>query len=210
VPQTQYLNLESANVQTQRGFIGVDERMRTNVPSVYAIGDVTGKLPLAHVASAQGVIAAEAIAGQKTAVLDYIQMPRATFSEPQVGSIGYTEKQAKEAGYTVKTGRFPLTALGRAVAVAETEGFIKVVADEPTGQVLGIHMVGHGVNDMLGEASMVSLLEATTVELGFAVHAHPTLPEALKEAALAVNGEAIHVAHRRAGQQAAREGVPTR
>ena len=210
VPQTQYLNLESANVQTQRGFIGVDERMRTNVPSVYAIGDVTGKLPLAHVASAQGVIAAEAIAGQKTAVLDYIQMPRATFSEPQVGSIGYTEKQAKEAGYTVKTGRFPLTALGRAVAVAETEGFIKVIADEPTGQVLGIHMVGHGVNDMLGEASMVSLLEATTVELGFAVHAHPTLPEALKEAALAVNGEAIHVAHRRAGQQAAREGVPTR
>lgn len=180
------------------------------MPSVYAIGDVTGKLPLAHVASAQGVIAAEAIAGQKTAVLDYIQMPRATFSEPQVGSIGYTEKQAKEAGYTVKTGRFPLTALGRAVAVAETEGFIKVIADEPTGQVLGIHMVGHGVNDMLGEASMVSLLEATTVELGFAVHAHPTLPEALKEAALAVNGEAIHVAHRRAGQQAAREGVPTR
>ncbi len=210
VPHTQALNLESANVQTQRGFIGIDDKMRTNVPGVYAIGDVTGKLPLAHVASQQGVIAAEVIAGRQTPVLDYVQMPRATFSEPQVGSIGYTEKQAKEAGYSVKTGRFPLTALGRAVAVAETEGFVKVVADGPTGQVLGIHMIGHGVNDLLGEASMVSLLEATTVELGFAVHAHPTLPEALKEAALAVTGEAIHIAHRRAGRPSPSEGVSAR
>ena len=145
----------------------------------------------------QGVIAAEVAAGKMVPLLDYVQMPRATFCQPQIGSIGYTEQKAKEAGFTVKTGRFPLTALGKAVAVGETEGFVKVVADEATGQVLGIHMIGHDVNDLLGEATMVALLEATTVEVGFAVHAHPTLAEAIKEAALAVDGEAIHFAQRR-------------
>ncbi|HEY4669873.1 MAG TPA: hypothetical protein VIH05_08865, partial [Tepidiformaceae bacterium] len=164
---------------------------------VYAIGDVTGKLMLAHVASQQGVIAAERIAGKQTPVLDYVQMPRATFCQPQVGSIGYTEQQAKDAGYRVKTGRFSLGALGRAVAAGHTEGFVKVVADESTGQVLGIHMIGHDVNDLLGEATIVALLEATAVEVGFAVHAHPTLAEAIKEAALAVDGEAIHVARKK-------------
>jgi dihydrolipoamide dehydrogenase len=154
---------------------------------------------LAHVAMQQGVIAAEHIAGKKTAVLDYVQMPRATFCQPQVGSIGYTEQGAKDAGFKVKTGRFPLTALGKAVAVGHTEGFVKVVADEPTGQVLGIHMVGYDINDLLGEATMIALLEATTIEVGFAVHTHPTLAEAIKEAALAVDGEAIHIAKRRAG-----------
>src|SRR5690606_20187764 len=138
--------LENAGVELQRGFIAIDDRMQTNIPGVYAIGDVTGKLMLAHVASAQGVTAAEAIAGRSTPVLDYTQMPRATFSQPQVGSIGYTEQQARDAGYQVKTGRFPLAALGKAVALGETEGFVKVVADEPTGQVLGIHMIGHDMN----------------------------------------------------------------
>jgi dihydrolipoamide dehydrogenase len=204
VPHTEGLGLENAGVELQRGFIAIDDRMQTNVPGIYAIGDVTGKLMLAHVASAQGVTAAEAIAGRSTPVLDYTQMPRATFSQPQVGSIGYTEQQARDAGYQVKTGRFPLAALGKAVALGETEGFVKVVADEPTGQVLGIHMIGHDMNDLLGEATLSALLEATTVEVGFAVHAHPTLAEAIKEAALAVNGEAIHVARRRAGQATAR------
>ena len=193
------LNIEAAGVQTQRGFITIDDQMQTNVPGIYAIGDVTGKLMLAHVAMQQGVIAAEHIAGKKTAILDYVQMPRATFCQPQVGSIGYTEQGAKDAGFKVKTGRFPLTALGKAVAVAHTEGFVKVVADEPTGQVLGIHMVGYDINDLLGEATMIALLEATTIEVGFAVHTHPTLAEAIKEAALAVDGEAIHIAKRRAG-----------
>lgn len=202
VPHTEGLGLEKLGVTLNRGFIGVDDRMQTNVPGIYAIGDVTGKLMLAHVASAQGVTAAEAIAGRTTPVLDYVQMPRATFCQPQVGSVGYTEQQAKDAGYQVKTGRFPLAALGKAVAIGETEGFVKVVADEPTGQVLGIHMIGHDVNDLLGEAALAALLEATTVEVGFTVHAHPTLAEAVKEAALAVNGEAIHVARRRAGQTA--------
>lgn len=207
VPHTQGLNLEGIGVATQRGFITIGDRMETNVPGVYAIGDVTGKLMLAHVASQQGVIVAEHIAGRRTPALDYVQMPRATFCQPQVGSIGFTEQQAKDAGYAVKTGRFPFTALGKAVTVDETEGFVKVIADEPTGQVLGIHMIGHDVNELLGEATMVALLEATTAELGFAVHAHPTLAEAVKEAALAVSGEAIHVAHRRAARPAAGEGA---
>ncbi len=209
VPHTKGLNLDTAGVATERGFVSIDDQMQTNVPGIYAIGDVTGKLMLAHVAQQQGVIAAEHIAGQRTPALDYIQMPRATFCQPQIGSIGYTEQQAKDAGYTVKTGRFPLTALGKAVAIGETEGFVKVVADEPTGQVLGMHIVGHDANDLLGEATMVALLEATTIEVGFAVHAHPTMTEAIKEAALAVNGEAIHIARRKA-TRVATQGVATR
>ena len=200
VPHTSGLNLEAAAVATQRGFVTIDDQMQTNVPGIYAVGDVTGKLMLAHVASQQGVLAAEHIAGKAVPALDYVQMPRATFCQPQVGSIGYTEAAAKEAGYTARTGRFPLTALGKATATGHTEGFVKVVADEATGQVLGIHMVGHDVNDLLGEATMIALLEATTIEVGFAVHAHPTLAEAIKEAALAVEGEAIHIARKRAAQ----------
>jgi dihydrolipoamide dehydrogenase len=196
VPHTEGLGLEAAGVATERGFVAIDDVLRTSVPGIYAVGDVTGKLLLAHVAMQQGVVAAEHIAGRKVPLLDYVQMPRATFCQPQVGSIGFTEKQAREAGFTVKSGRFPFTALGKAIAAGETEGFVKVVADEPTGQVLGIHMIGHDVNDLLGEATMVALLEATTLELGFAVHAHPTLAEALKEAALSVEGEAIHIARR--------------
>ena len=209
VAATESLNLESAGVALERGFIAIGEHMETNVPGVFAIGDITGRLLLAHVAMAQGVIVAEQIAGKRVPALDYIQMPRATFCQPQVGSIGYTEAQATEAGFTVRSGRFPLTALGKAIAMGETEGFIKVIADAPTGQVLGIHMIGHDVAELLGEASLAALLEATTVELGFAVHTHPTLGEALKEAALAVQQEAIHIARRRAGS-APREGAPAR
>ncbi len=202
VPHTEGLNLESANVETERGFVVVDERMQTNVEGIYSIGDVTGKLMLAHVAMQQGVIAAEHIAGRDVTPLDYVQMPRATFAQPQVGSIGYTEAAAKDAGFDVATGKFPFAALGKAIAVAETEGFVKVVAERSTGQILGIHMIGHDVNDLLGEASLAALLEASTVEMGFAVHAHPTLAEALKEAALAVDGEAIHIARRKASRPA--------
>jgi dihydrolipoamide dehydrogenase len=192
-PHTDGLDLDKAGVATERGFVTIDEQMQTNVPGIYAIGDVTGKLMLAHVAMQQGVIAAEHAAGRTVPPLDYVQMPRATFSDPQVGSIGYTEAEAKEAGFEVKTGRFPFTALAKAIAIGETEGFAKVVADKATGQLLGVHLVGHGVTDLLGESSLAALLEATTVEMGFAVHAHPTLAEALKEAALAVDGEAIHI-----------------
>jgi dihydrolipoamide dehydrogenase len=209
VPHTQGLNLDQLGVATERGFIAIDGQMQTTVPGIYAIGDVTGKLMLAHVAMQQGVIAAEHIAGQQPPSLDYIQMPRATFCQPQIGSIGYTEDQAKKAGFKVKTGRFPLTALGKAIAIGETEGFVKVVADEPTGQVLGIHIVGHDANDLLGEATIVALLEATTIEVGFAVHAHPTMTEAIKEAALAADGEAIHIARKKSARVAP-QGAATR
>lgn len=207
VPHTAGLNLEGAGVALERGFITIDDHMQTTVPGIYAIGDVTGKLMLAHVASQQGVVAAEHIAGRSLPPLDYRQMPRATFCQPQVGSIGYTEQAAKDAGFAVRAGRFPLTALGKAVAAGHTEGFVKVIADQATGQVLGIHMAGHDINDLLGEATMIALLEATTVEVGFAVHAHPTLAEAIKEAALAVDGEAIHIARKRAAQN---QGAPAR
>ena len=209
IPHTQSLNLESTGIATERGFVSINDAMQTNVSNIYAIGDVTGKLMLAHVGMQQGVIAAEHIAGKHVPALDYIQMPRATFCQPQIGSIGYTEQQAKDAGFTVKIGRFPLSALGKAIAVGETEGFVKVVADESTGQVLGIHIVGHDANDLLGEATMIALLEATTIEVGFAVHAHPTMAEAIKEAALAVNGEAIHIARKKSARVAT-QGVPTR
>ena len=198
IPHTEGLGLESVGVSTENGFVTIGDHMETNVLGIYAVGDVTGKLMLAHVASQQGTIAAEHIAGRTVPALDYIQLPRATFCQPHVGSVGYTEVGAKEAGFSVKTGRFPFTALGKAVTAGNTEGFAKVVADEGTGQVLGIHLIGHDVNDLLGEASLAMLLEVTTVELGFAVHAHPTLTEAIKESALAVNGEAIHMSRRRA------------
>ncbi|MCC7366437.1 MAG: dihydrolipoyl dehydrogenase [Dehalococcoidia bacterium] len=209
VPHTEGLNLDSAGVALERGYIAIDDHMRTNVPNVYAIGDITGKLLLAHVAMAQGTLVAEHIAGKQVPALDYVQIPRATFCQPQIGSIGYTEAQAKAAGFTTKVGRFPLSAIGKSIATGETEGFLKVVADDHTGQVLGIHMIGHDVVELLGEATMVSLLEATTIELGFAVHTHPTLGEALKEAALAADAEAIHIMRRRSARPAP-EGAAAR
>lgn len=210
IPTTSELNLEAAGVATQRGFITIDDRMQTNVPGIYAIGDVTGKLMLAHVASEQGIIAVETIAGQQMPALDYVQMPRATFCQPQIGSIGYTEAAAKAAGYDVKTARFPLSANSKAVAYGETEGFIKVVVDVPTGQILGIHMLGHDIVELLGEATMISLLEATTKEVGFAVHTHPTFSEAMKEAALAADGEAIHIVQRKSQKPMPQQGAATR
>jgi dihydrolipoamide dehydrogenase len=187
------IGLEELGVDIERTFVTVDDRMRTNVSGIYAIGDVTGPPLLAHVASAQGVIAAEVIAGLEPPRLDYDQMPRATYAQPQIASIGLTEKQAKERGRTVQTGKFPFSANGKATALGDTQGFAKVVADVDSGQILGAHVVGHDVSEMLGELSLASLVETTPRELGFAVHPHPTLSEAIKEAALAVDKEAIHI-----------------
>jgi dihydrolipoamide dehydrogenase len=187
------LGLEAVGVQIERSWIPIDDRMRTNVPTIHAIGDLTGPPMLAHVASAQGVIAAEVIAGQQPPALDYDQMPRATYCRPEVGSLGLTERQARERGFEPRTGSFPFRPNGRALAMAEPDGFVKVVADAKTGEILGIHMLGAGVSELLGEASLARTLEATPAEVGFAVHPHPTLSEVLKEAALAVRGEAIHI-----------------
>ena len=190
---TENLGLDSVGVATERGFIQIDDNMSTNVPGVYAIGDVTGKLLLAHVASAQGVMAAETIAGVESQPLDYVTMPRATYCLPQIASFGLTERQAGEQGYSVKIGKFPFQASGKAVAMAETTGMVKLVVDEKYGELLGAHLIGPEVTEMLAELSIARLLEGTTLELGWMVHSHPTLSEAVKEAALATDGRAIHI-----------------
>ena len=199
------LGLESAGVRIERGFIPIDHRMMTNVPGVYAIGDVTGKLLLAHVASAQGVAAVEGIAGQSPQPLDYELMPRATYCHPQVASFGITEAQAVEWGHEVKVGRFPLAASGKALAMDEPQGMVKIVTDAELGEVLGVHMIGAEVTELLGEAVLGRHLEATTQEFGWAVHPHPTISEAVKEAALASNGR-LYTYRRRGGVSYNRNG----
>ncbi|TAK36549.1 MAG: dihydrolipoyl dehydrogenase [Chloroflexota bacterium] len=191
-PNSDEIGLESVGITTQRGFISIDDKMATNVPGIYAIGDVTGKLQLAHVAMAQGVIAVETIAGRETRALGYQDMPRATYCRPQVASLGQTEAQAKESGQEIKVGKFPFRANGKALAMNEDEGFVKIVADARYGEILGVHMIGGEVTELLAEGDLSRLLECTVEELGATVVAHPTLSEAVKEAALAVQGEAIH------------------
>jgi dihydrolipoamide dehydrogenase len=190
---TEDLGLNGLGVATERGFIQVDDNMGTNVPGIYAIGDVTGKLLLAHVASAQGVMAAETISGAESQPLDYVNMPRATYCIPQVASFGLTEQQAREQGYGVKIGKFPFQASGKAVAIAETAGTVKLVVDDKYGELLGAHLIGPEVTELLAELSMARLLEGTTHELGWMVYSHPTLSEVLKEAALDADGGAIHI-----------------
>jgi len=190
---TSDLGLEAIGVSTERTYVKADASMRTNTPGVYAIGDVTGIMLLAHVAQAQGVLCVERIAGRPSPDLNYAVMPRATYCHPQVASFGLTEKQATEQGRQVKVGKFPMTALGKAQALADTEGMVKIVADKQYGEILGAHMIGPEVTELLGELSLARLLEGTTEEVGWLTHAHPTLSEALKEAALAADGQAIHI-----------------
>ncbi len=193
------IGLEDAGVATERGFISVDDRMETNVPGVYAVGDVTGRMLLAHVASAQGVTAAERIAGLEPPRLDYETMPRAIYCKPQVASFGLTEEQAKERGYEVRVGRFPVAANGKALGLGETEGMVKLVVEAEVGDILGAHMIGPEVTELLGELSMARLLESTDKELGWLVHPHPTVSEIVKEAALDAAGEAVHIYRPRRG-----------
>lgn len=191
-PNTEDLGLDAAGVRAERGWIQVDDELRTSAPGVYAIGDVTGRLMLAHVASAMGVYVVERLAGLQPPPVEYEKMPRATYCQPQVGSVGLTEAQARERGYEVKIGRFPFRANGKAVAAEHTDGMVKVVADARTGELLGVHLVGPDATELLAEAALGIALESTPRELGWLVHAHPTLSEAVKEAALSVDGEAIH------------------
>ena len=186
------LGLAEAGVELERGWVKVDEYCQTNVPGIWAVGDVTGRLLLAHVASQQGATAAEKIAGLSPPPLDYEKMPRAVFCQPQVASLGITEAQARARGNDVLTARFPFRASGKAMAIGQTEGFVKLVVDRDSRAVLGYHMIGQGVSELLGEASLGTVLETTPSELGYAVHPHPTLSEALREAAQAVTGEAVH------------------
>ena len=192
-PNTDGIGLEGAGITTDKGFISIGENMETNVSGVYAIGDVTGKMLLAHVATAQAVTAVEYIAGLNPAPIDYHLLPRAIYCEPQVASFGMTEAQAKNHGIETQIGRFPFSASGKAVALGHTEGIIKLVIDPEIGEILGAHMIGPEVTELLAELSMTKLLEGTTTELGWLVHPHPTISETLKEAALDSNGEAIHI-----------------
>ena len=192
-PNTDGIGLEGAGITTDKGFISIGENMETNVSGVYAIGDVTGKMLLAHVATAQAVTAVEYIAGLNPAPIDYHLLPRAIYWEPQVASFGMTEAQARNHGIEIQIGRFPFSASGKAVALGHTEGIIKLVIDPEIGEILGAHMIGPEVTELLAELSMTKLLEGTTTELGWLVHPHPTISETLKEAALDSNGEAIHI-----------------
>ncbi len=192
-PNTDGIGLEGAGITTDKGFISIGENMETNVSGVYAIGDVTGKMLLAHVATAQAVTAVEYIAGLNPAPIDYHLLPRAIYCEPQVASFGMTEAQARNHGIEIQIGRFPFSASGKAVALGHTEGIIKLVIDPEIGEILGAHMIGPEVTELLAELSMTKLLEGTTTELGWLVHPHPTISETLKEAALDSNGEAIHI-----------------
>ena len=187
------IGLENIGVQPKSGFIPVNENLETNAEGVYAIGDVTGKLLLAHVASAQGIYVVEQIAGIENPVINYTNMPKATYSSPQVASFGLTEEQARDVGKDVTVGKIPLIASGKALALAETEGLVKLVTDSNSGELLGAHLIGSEVTELLSGVSMAHMLQGTTSEMGWMVYSHPTLSETLKEAALSTRGEAIHV-----------------
>lgn len=192
-PNSKGLGLEELGVTlTQRGFIQIDEKMSTTVPGIWAIGDVTGKLLLAHVASTQGIVCAEHIAGVETITLDYRMMPRATYCQPQVASFGLTEDQAKEAGHEVKVGRFAFQPNGKALGLGDYAGFVKIITDAKFGEVLGAHMIGPDVSELLPELTLAQHSELTIDDIARNVHAHPTLSEVVFEAAHAALGGAIH------------------
>ncbi len=192
-PRTQGYGLENTGVKlTERGAIDIDNRMHTSVPHIYAIGDVTAKLMLAHTAEAQAIVAAETIADVETMDINYDMIPRATYCQPQIGSFGYTEQQAKDRGYDVKVAKFPFTANGKAHGLGESGGFAKLVADAKYGEILGLHMIGPEVTELLPELVLAQQWELTAEEVARTVHAHPTLSEVLKEVAHGVSGHMIN------------------
>ncbi len=193
-PNVEGYGLDRAKVAlTERKAIGIDEYMRTNVPHIYAIGDVTGLLQLAHVAEAQGVVAAETIGGAETLALgDYRMLPRATFCQPQVASFGLTEQQARDEGYDVKVAKFPFTANGKAHGLGDATGFVKLVADAKYGELLGGHLIGHDVSELLPELTLAQRWDLTANELARNVHTHPTMSEALQECFHGLTGHMIN------------------
>ena len=193
-PRTQGYGLENTGVQlTDRGAIAIDGLMRTNVPHIYAIGDCTAKLMLAHTAEAQGIVAAEAIAGAETIEIDYDMVPRATYCQPQIGSFGYSEQQAKDRGFDVKTAKFPFSANGKAHGLGDATGFVKLVADAKHGEILGVHMIGPDVTELLPELTLAQLWDLTAEEVARNIHGHPTLSEAIKEVAHGISGHMINL-----------------
>ncbi|WP_461109414.1 dihydrolipoyl dehydrogenase [Tessaracoccus terricola] len=192
-PRTEGYGLEKLGVElTDRGAVGIDDFMRTNVENVYAIGDCTGKMMLAHTAEAQGIVAAETIAGVETHPINYDMIPRATYSQPQVASFGYSEQQAKDKGYEVKVSKFPFAANGKAWGLGDATGFVKIVADARYNEILGAHMIGPDVTELLPELTLAQAYDLTTDEIARNIHAHPTLSEAMKEAAHGIGGHMIN------------------
>ena len=191
--RTKGVGLEALGVAMERGFVKVSPTMETSVKGVYAIGDMAGVPLLAHKAMAEGVVAAEAIAGKSPRPVDYGNVPSCTYCRPQVASIGLTEAKAKEGGRELAVGKFPFTANGKAVALGETEGFVKVIADKKTGEILGVHIIGPEATEIIHEFAVGRTLEATVDEIMHTIHAHPTLSEAALEATLAALGHAIHI-----------------
>ena len=193
-PNSKGLGLEEVGVKiSERGFVEINEKMQTNIPGIWAIGDVTGKLMLAHVGSAMGIICAEHIGGHETVTLDYEMMPRATYCQPQIASFGMTEAQAKERGHNVKIGRFPFQANGKALGMGDYGGFVKILVDEKYGELLGASMIGPEVTELLPELTLARMMELTPHEIARNVHAHPTLSEVLMEAAHGADGTPIHI-----------------
>jgi dihydrolipoamide dehydrogenase len=193
-PRVEGYGLEATGVElTERGAIAIDDYMRTNVEGVYAIGDCTGKMMLAHVAEAMGVVAAETINGAETMPINFDMVPRATYCMPQIASFGYSEAQAKEMGYDVKTASFPFTANGKAMGLGEAIGFVKVVADAEHNEFLGAHMIGPGVTELLPVLTLAQQWDLTADEVARNVFAHPTLSEAMKEAVEGIAGHMINL-----------------
>lgn len=192
-PVTAGLGLEALGVETERGYIKINSMMQTNVPNVYAIGDVVNTPWLAHVASAEGILAVEHMAGLAVRPVDYDLVPSCTYCEPEVGSVGLTEAKAKERGYDVAVGKFPFMALAKAAILGKTEGFVKIVRETKYDQVLGVHVIGAHATDLIAEACVALKIESTTEEIFRTMHAHPTLSEAMAEAAHAATGHAIHI-----------------
>ncbi|HEX7183536.1 MAG TPA: dihydrolipoyl dehydrogenase [Thermoanaerobaculia bacterium] len=192
-PVTENLGLEALGVELERGYVKVNPTMQTAVPHIYAIGDVINTPWLAHVASAEGILAVEHMAGRKVKPLNYDRVPSCTYCEPEVASVGLTEAKAKERGYDVGIGKFPLSALGKARILGKTAGFVKIVRDKKYDEVLGIHIIGAHATDLIAEACVTLQMEGTNEELMHTMHAHPTLSEAVMEAAHAAQGEPIHI-----------------
>lgn len=186
------IGLENTEIQVEKGYIVTNEFFQTKESHIYAIGDVIGGLQLAHVASHEGIVAVEHIAGQNPSPIDYSLVSKCIYSAPEAASVGYTEDEAKEKGFKVKTGKFAFRAIGKALVYGESDGFVKIIADEDTNDILGVHMIGPHVTDMISEAGLARVLDATPWEVAHTIHPHPTLSEAIGEAALAVEGKAIH------------------
>lgn len=191
-PLSAGLGLEALGVELHRGYIKVDERMRTTCDTVYAIGDINGPPLLAHAASEEGIVAVECMAGKREKGIDHAHIPACVYAQPEVAVMGLTEAQAREKGYEVKVGKFPFLASGKAIAAGHEEGFVKLVVDKEYGEILGCHIIGHGATDLIAEICLARTLEATTTEIAGTVHAHPTMSEAIMEAALNAEGRGIN------------------